>query len=173
MLDYRRTAAITVHFLNNIINERKHTVPTSKLTETQIAIRIVPKRLRWPENGTSTAWTKAHACVDALRDLVRSVDIKCIEVEQSREFSPVDLARRRADVCDQALKKLVSFPAFEIAEQALSENIVALERLTNRDPEQVQMLEKLTRALHDLREGIVATRRMLLERCKVREGAAV
>jgi hypothetical protein len=102
----------------------------------------------------------------ALQDFVRSVDTACIEVEQSRELSPGAIARRRAEVCDQALRKLVNFSAFEIAENALSENIVALERLSNRDPEQVQMLRKLTQALHDLPEGIDATRRMLLERCK-------
>ena len=67
----------------------------------------------------------------------------------------------------------MNFSAFEIAEKALSENIVALERLSHRDPEQAQMLQKLTQALHDLREGIEATRRMLLERCKMREGVSV
>ena len=40
---------------------------TQKLTDTEIAIRIVPKRLRWPEAGRTAAWTKAHDCVDALR----------------------------------------------------------------------------------------------------------
>ena len=139
-----------------------------QLTNTEIQVRVVPTRLRWPETGTTIAWTRAHDCVDALQDLVRSVDIACIEVEQSRELSPGVIARRRADFCDQALRKLVNFPAFEIAQKALSENIVALERLSNRDPEQVQMLRKLTQALHDLREGIEATRRMLLERCKTR-----
>ena len=143
-----------------------------QLTNTEIQVRVVPTRLRWPETGTTIAWTRAHDCVDALQDLVRSVDIACIEVEQSRELSPGAIARRRADFCDQALRKLVNFPAFEIAEKTLSENIVALERLSDRNPEQVQMLQKLTQALHDLREGIEATRRMLLERCKMRGGRA-
>lgn len=66
----------------------------------------------------------------------------------------------------------MSFAAFESAEKALSENIAALKNLSNRDSEQVQMLQKLTQALHDLREGIEATRRMLLDRCRAREGAA-
>lgn len=59
-----------------------------RFTETEIAIRIVPKRLRWPKSGSSIAWTKAHACVDALRGLVRSIDMACIEVEQSHELAP-------------------------------------------------------------------------------------
>ena len=32
------------------------------------------------------------------------------------------------------------------------------------------MHQKLTKAMQDLREGIAATKRMLLERCKLREG---
>jgi hypothetical protein len=147
-------------------------MPSHRLTDNEIAIRVCAKRLRWPKRGTAIVWTKAHDCVDALQDLVRSVDTACIEVEQSRELSPGAIARRRAEVCDQALSKLVNFSAFEIAENALSENIVALERLSNRDPEQVQMLQKLTQALHDLPEGIDTTRRMLLERCKNAGGRA-
>ncbi len=58
-----------------------------RLTDTEIAIRIVPKRLRWPQAGTTITWTKAHACVNALQDLIRKVDQACIEAEQNRELS--------------------------------------------------------------------------------------
>ena len=130
--------------------------------------------LRWPERGTASAWTDAHNCVGALQELVRNVDLGCLKAEQDRELSAGAIARRRAEICDQAMIKLANFPAFHIAEKTLSENIVALERLSNRNPEQVQMFRKSTQALHDLREGIEATRRMLLERCKTRgERAAI
>ena len=69
--------------------------------------------------------------------------------------------------------KLANFPAFHIAEKTLSENIVALESLRSRDLEQVEMHQKLTKALQDLREGIAATRRMVLDRCKMRERPVV
>ena len=144
-----------------------------RLTENEIRVRVVPTHLRWPEGGTTIAWTRAHECVDALQDFVRNVDSAVSRWSRDRELSAGAIARRRAELCDQALRKLVNFPAFEIAEKALSENIVALERLSNRDPEQVQMLQKLTQALHDLREGIEATKRMVLDRCKMREGAVV
>ena len=128
--------------------------------------------MRWPQSGASVAWTKAQYSVDVLQDLVRSLDIACVEAEQSRELSAGAVVRRRAELCDQALRKLLNFAAFEIAEKALSENIVALESLSNRNPEQAQMLQKMMQALHDLREGIEATRRMVLERCKMCEGAS-
>lgn len=144
----------------------------ARFTETEIAIRICPKRARWSKSGSSIAWTKAHACVDALQDLVRRLDVACVEVEQSCELSAGDIARRRANFCDQALRKLVNFAAFEIAAKALSENIVVLERLSARDPEQARMLQKLTQALHDLRQGIDAARRMVLGRCKMRAGVS-
>ena len=144
-----------------------------RLTENEIRVRVVPTHLRWPKRGTTIAWTTAHECVEALQDFVRDVDLGCLEAEQDRQLSAGAIARRRAEICDQALRKLANFPAFDIAENTLSENIVALERLSNRNPEQVKMLQKLTQALHDLREGIEATKRMVLDRCKMREGAVV
>ena len=38
-----------------------------KLTDTEVKVGIVPRRLRWPAPGTNNAWTKAHDCVDALQ----------------------------------------------------------------------------------------------------------
>jgi hypothetical protein len=160
--------------LNSLINKKGEKAMTShKLSDVEIQVRVVPKHLRWPENGSSVVWTKAHTCVDALQKLVRSLDLACVEAEQSHELSAGAVARRRVELCEQALRKLVNFSAFEIAEKALSENIVAMERRSDRDPEQVQMLQELTQALHDLREGIEATRCMVLERCKMREGAVL
>jgi len=156
-----------------MISKRSDDMPTHKLTETEIAIRIVPKRLRWPEAGTTIAWTSAHACVDALRDLIRKVDQACIEAEQNKELSAAGIGRRRAEICDQALRKLANLAAFEIAEKALTENFDALERLSNPNPEQAKTHDKLKHALRDLREGVEATRRTVLERCKVRERATV
>ena len=89
-----------------------------KLTDNEIRIRIVPTHLRWPDAGTSAVWTKAHDCVYALQDLIRSVDVACMKARQDRELSAGGIARR-AEICDQALSKLVNFRAFEIAEKAM------------------------------------------------------
>jgi hypothetical protein len=70
------------------------------------------------------------------------------------------IARRRAEICERTLIQLANFRSFEIAERALSESISSLERLSCRDPQQVQMLERLTQALKDLREGVEATKRL-------------
>ncbi len=144
-----------------------------RLSNLQIAIRVCPKRLRWFERGATTAWTKAHECVDALQDLVRDVDVNCIEVEQNPDLSVSAIARRRAEICDQTLSKLVDFLPFEIAEKAVTENIDALERLSELDAQQVQMHKNLTKALADLREGVEATKRLVRERCKMRESTFV
>jgi hypothetical protein len=156
-----------------MINGRKDDMPTNKITDTEIAIRVVPRHLRWPEARTNIAWMKAHACVDALRDLIRNVDFRCLEAEQNRELSAGGIGRRRTEICDQALRKLANFAAFEIAEKALTENFDALERLCDPDPQDAQMRDKLKQALRDLREGMEATRRMVQERCRVRETASV
>ena len=137
-------------------------MPTRKLTDTEIAIRICPRRLRWPESATSVVWTAAHRCIDALQDVGRKLDCSFTEATSG-------IACRR----DQALRKLVNFQPFEIAEKALTENIDALERLSYRDPQQVQMHQTLTQARDDLREGVEATKRPVRERCKMREGTPV
>jgi hypothetical protein len=144
-----------------------------KVSDAQIAITIVPKRARWPEPGAANVWTVAHRCVDALHNLVRQVDLDCAEVEQDRELAAGGIARHRAQLCDQAMSKLADFGPFESAEKALTDNIDALERLSDPDPQQAQTHQKLTRALRDLQEGIEATRRMLQERCKVREKVSI
>ncbi len=84
---------------------------TRKLSDTKIKICIVPKRVRWPERDTTTAWAKAHNCVDALQDFARDVDVSCVEAEQNADLSASAIARRRAELGDQTLSKLVNFRA--------------------------------------------------------------
>jgi hypothetical protein len=109
----------------------------------------------------------------ALQELVRNVDRECTRAEQNNELSASAIRPRRAELCDHALGKLVNFRAFEIAEKALTENVGSLERRANLDTAQVQMHDKLRQALQDIREGVEATRRMLLDRCKRRQGVFV
>lgn len=146
---------------------------THKLSDIQIKVCIAPKRVRWPESGTSITWTKAHDCVDALQDLVHNVDLDCVHAEQDKELSAGAIRRRRADLCNQTIRELVNFRPFEVAEKAVTDNISALESLRERDPQQVQMHQKLTQALRDLREGIEATKRMVQERCRTHERSAL
>jgi hypothetical protein len=143
-----------------------------KLSDLEIKVRIVPTRVRWPEADAGAAWSKAHLCVRALEDLVRDVDNSCLDVEQKR-LSSSELRESRAGICYQAMAKLVNFRAFDVAERALCENINALERLDNRNPGQVVMLDKMKRGQRELSEGIEATRRMVRDRCKMREGVHV
>ncbi len=101
------------------------------------------------------------------------MDFNCREVEQDCELSPSAIHQRRAEIYDRSMMRLANFRPFHIAEKALIENIDALERLPDRDPAQAQMLQRLHKALADLREGIPATQRMLLDRCGMREGVSV
>lgn len=136
-----------------------------QLTDTEIAIRVVPTHLRWPERGTTVVSSKLHDAVDALHALARTVDENCAAAEGNRDLSPDAIRRQRAAIGGQALTELVSFRPFQIAEKVVTENIEFLEN------SQAPHLEKarLSKALQELREGIAATKRMLLERCKLRE----
>jgi hypothetical protein len=67
-------------------------------------------------------------------------------------------------------EQLANFRLLDIAEKALAGDIDAPEGLEDRNPQQVQTLLKLKQTRVDLQEGIVeATKRLVLERCKVRE----
>jgi hypothetical protein len=142
---------------------------SKRVTDTAIAVRIVPRRLRWSPPGTDIAWAKAHDCVDALQNHVRKVDLGCLEAEQDRKSLASGIARRRTEVCDKAMAELVNFRPFQIAERVVTDKIDLLERRTGVDAQQAQMQQNLTKALADLREGVEATKRMVLERCKMRE----
>jgi hypothetical protein len=152
---------------------KESTMRPPKLTDLEIKVRIVPTRVRWPEARAGSPWTEAHNCVHAFENVVRDVDLACLEAAQNKDLSGDAIRRRRAEIYDQALARLVDFRPLEMAEQALSGRIRALENLNDRSARQVEMLKQLKQALADLREGVGAARRMLLETCKVRAGAPV
>ena len=80
------------------------------------------------------------------------------------------IARRRAELGNQALDELVNFRPFQIAEKAVSQNIDLLEKDRALNPEHAQMQQRLAKAFNELREGVAATKRMLLERCPSSRG---
>jgi hypothetical protein len=98
-----------------------------KFTDIEIQARIVATRLRWPESGTTIAWSRLHECVDALHGLARMVDLHCTESEQNGDLSQAGIVRRRTEVGRQALSELASFKAFKTAEKAALDNIEHLE----------------------------------------------
>jgi hypothetical protein len=88
----------------------------------------------------------------------------CGEAEEL-ELSADGIGCHRAEICHQALHQLTNFRLFEIAERALTELIDSLERLSYRDPQQVEMHQKTK----NLQEGVEAAKRLVRERCKIRD----
>ena len=209
-----------------------------RLTDNEIQTCVVATRIRWPETGTTIAWSRLHDCVDALHGLVNTVDLHCVEAEQNRDFSAAGIMRRRTELGRQALTELAKFKPLQAAEKATADNLDHLEKkmvdlpqpptnvadvalaqeirsyvarqkspidvavksmsdprilssilnapaflsgLSDTEfkvvreraraalhPEQVQMQQQLTKARDELRAGIAAAKRMLLERCEIR-----
>ncbi len=48
--------------------------------------------------------------------------LSCLQAERDEDLSLNAIPRRRVEICDQALRKLVDFKPYEIAEKALNEN---------------------------------------------------
>jgi hypothetical protein len=75
--------------------------------------------MRFLESNSATGLAGAHDCVDALQDLVRDVDLACLQVEENKDFSSDAIRRRRVEICEKAMTKLANFKAFRVAEMAL------------------------------------------------------
>jgi hypothetical protein len=101
---------------------------TRRITDTEIAARIVPTMLGWPADISKTlAWDRLRECVDALGGLVYTVDSHCIEAEQDQDLSPEGIIRRRTQVGQQALSALAAFKPLQAAEKAVADNVAHLE----------------------------------------------
>ena len=132
-----------------------------RLTEAEIQVRIVPTMLRWPspESANTGVWDRLRDGVKALRAMLRVLDDACHRAEHDRDLKPESIARHRIELGDQALSKLAAFKPLQIAERAVDENINDLE------PKRQNLL---TKALDELREGVAATERAVVERCQMR-----
>lgn len=212
---------------------------TRRVTDTEIAARIVPTMLRWPADAKTIAWDRLRECVDALRGLVYTVNVQCAEAEQDSDLSPEGIVRRRTKIGQKALSELAEFGPLQLAEKAVAANLTALEdrmvelpkpttnavdfmleqeirryvadqtspvefvlkTMTDQrvmsavltapsflsglsdtewslvrerarvalHPQQSEMQQRLNKALAELREGVAAAKRVLLERCELRE----
>lgn len=102
---------------------------TKRLTDIEIASRIVPTMLRWPADiGKTIAWDRLRECVDALRGLVFVVNANCLEAEQDQDLSPEGIMRRRTLIGQQALIELADFKPLQVAEKAVANNLAFLEQ---------------------------------------------
>ncbi len=102
---------------------------TKRLSDTEIAVRVVPTVLRWPPAGVARtiAWDRLRDCVDAMRGLARAVDNNCAEGEQDQDLSPEGIRRRRTKVGQQALAELADLKPIKLAEKAVANNLALLE----------------------------------------------
>ena len=132
-----------------------------RLTEAEIQVRIVPTHLRWPspESANTSVWDRLRDCVEALRGTLRLLDEKCDRAEHDVDLNPKAIARRRIELGEQALSNLGAFKPLQTAELAVDANI------NDFEPKMQNLLRK---ALEDLREGIAATERAVVERCRMR-----
>lgn len=212
---------------------------TRRITDTEIAARIVPTMLRWPADAKTIAWDRLRECVDALRGLVYTVNAQCLEAEHDGDLSPEGVIRRRSKIGQKALSELAEFEPLKLAEKAAAANLTALEdrmielpkpttnavdfmleqevrsyvadqnspiefvlkAMSDRrvlsavltappflsglndtewnmvrerarvalHPQQSEMQQWLNKALAEVRGGAAAAKRMLLERCELRE----
>jgi hypothetical protein len=114
----------------SVHSKLENAMATRKFTDNEIAMRIVPTRLRWPppETAKTIAWDKAREAVELLHALMRTVDDGCLQAEQNADLSPEGVARRRQALGRQALSELETWPPLRAAERAITENIDYLEK---------------------------------------------
>ena len=132
-----------------------------KLSDIAIAVRVVPTMLRWPSSDAASTivWDRLRDAVEALRSLVRSVDDDCDKVEHDSHLNWEGIARRRIELGNQALSKLAAFTPLHSSELTVDKNI------NDFEPKMQNLLRK---AIDELREGVAAAERAVVERCRMR-----
>jgi hypothetical protein len=143
--------------------------PMNRLTDNQIRVVIVPTHLRWPEAATSEAWAQMHQCVQRLHDFARELDDRCIRVLQTAKLGPDQIAQRRRELGGEAADQLANYGPLRIAEQAAAKEIAQFNQREDLTPQQAQMKQRLLNALHELDGGVAATKRLVQERCGMRD----
>ena len=126
------------------------------MTDLEIAARVVPTMLRWPPE---IVFDQMRDCVEALRSMLRVLEERCDRVERDTDLKPESISRRRIQLGEEALAKLAAFEPLQKAERAVDENIKHLDTKTQN---------LLAKALDEFREGVAATRRAVVERCRMR-----
>ena len=91
--------------------------------------------------------------------MLRVLEERCDRVERDTDLKPESISRRRIQLGEEALAKLAVFEPLHRAERAVDENI------NNLEPKMQNLLRK---ALDELREGVAATERAVVERCQMR-----
>ena len=127
-----------------------------RMTDLEIAARVVPTMLRWP---TEIAFDRMRDCVEALRNMLRILDERCEQAERDTDLKPESISRRRIQLGEEALAELAVFEPLHRAERAVDERIKHLDTKT-------QTL--LATALDEVREGVAATQRAVIQRCQMR-----
>jgi hypothetical protein len=85
-----------------------------------------------------------------------------------RQKSPIDFVSQTS-VRPQRLGAVLTSRPFLCGLSDTEWNVVRERARTALHPEQAQMQQSLTKALDELRLGVAATRRMLMERCEIGE----
>src|SRR5690348_3878722 len=102
--------------------QQKESSVSKRLSDVEIAARIVPTFVRWPalDVAKSIGWGRLRDCVDALRGLIRTAEDHCIAAEQDQDLSREGIIRRRTQIGLQALNELKDFEPLKRAEQAVA-----------------------------------------------------
>ena len=127
-----------------------------RMTDLEIAVRVVPTMLRWPPE---IAFDRMRDCVEALRRMLRVLDERCEHTERDTDLKPESISRRRIQLGEKALAELAVFEPLHRAERSVDEHITHLDTKTQN---------LLARALDEVREGVAATQRAVIERCQMR-----
>jgi hypothetical protein len=85
-----------------------------------------------------------------------------------KQKSPIDVAVKSMSD-PRVLSAILNAPAFLSGLSDVEFKLVRERARAALHPEQVQMQQQLTKARDELRAGIAATKRMLLERCELRD----
>lgn len=131
----------------SLINKKTHAMPTHKVSDTLIAICIVPKRVR-DGRRAKRALPGPRRIIASMRSTISSEMSTSTVRRSSRTRNFLRARSAGAAPSFATLRKLVDYRPFEIAEKALIENIVALDRLSGSRPRASTNATEVTAGAH-------------------------
>ena len=100
---------------------------TKRLTESEIAISIVPMHRRWPD---ASAVSLGDRCMNVSSSCTSSREpstMTALRSSNNERLAVMRSERQRTEVGQEALKKLANFRPLNIAEQAAAKEIETLD----------------------------------------------
>lgn len=108
---------------------------TKRMTDIELLAQIIPNSVDWPADDITMAWVKIRECPAPLRNLVKTVDIACSEIEADPDLNPNGIRKKLEAIGLKALEELRVYKPLVAAEGWVKEHMRVMAERTVKLPD--------------------------------------